>query len=96
MAGLRVLPSDAEAGREVALGAEPVTIGRGKANVVVLLGDPRASLRHATVERSAPGWVVRDAGSRNGTWVNGERVQERLLADGDQLQMGETLILFAG
>jgi pSer/pThr/pTyr-binding forkhead associated (FHA) protein len=94
MAGLTVLPSAAQAGREVALGSEPVTIGRGKANVIVLLADPRVSLRHATVERTAEGWLLRDAGSRNGTWVNGERVGEHLLGDGDQLQLGETLLLF--
>jgi pSer/pThr/pTyr-binding forkhead associated (FHA) protein len=94
MAVLRVLASAAWPGCEVRLADQPVTIGRGRANVIALLHDPRASLRHATVERCGAAWVVRDAGSTNGTWVNGERVAERALADGDQLQVGQTLVLF--
>ncbi len=91
MATLRVLDDPA---RACELGEDPVSIGRGKANTVALPGDPRASLRHAVVERTPRGWRLRDAGSTNGTWVNGERVDERLLADGDQLQVGQTLLVF--
>jgi pSer/pThr/pTyr-binding forkhead associated (FHA) protein len=94
VARLNVLPSAAGAGREVVLGGERVTIGRGRANVVVLLDDPRVSLRHAVVARAPGGGMLRDAGSTNGTWVNGRRVVEHELTHGDQLQVGQTLLLF--
>jgi pSer/pThr/pTyr-binding forkhead associated (FHA) protein len=79
----------------VEVGREPVTIGRGLANTVVLRDDPRASLRHAVLERTPEGRrLLRDEGSTNGTWVNGARVAERLLEDGDQVQVGDTVLRY--
>lgn len=93
MARLRV---DAWRGGElsVELGDGAFSVGRGLANSLVLRDDPHASLRHAVLEPGPRGYLLRDAGSSNGTWVNGERVSERLLEDGDQLQLGGTVILF--
>jgi pSer/pThr/pTyr-binding forkhead associated (FHA) protein len=80
--------------REHGLAHVTTTFGRGKANTVVLLGDGSASLRHASLARTPAGYVLRDEGSTNGTWVNGERIEERLLVAGDQIQIGGTVILF--
>jgi hypothetical protein len=52
------------------------------------------SRRHAELTPTADGWVVRDLHSENGTWVNGERVWERLLADGDRVQFGSVALIF--
>jgi hypothetical protein len=52
------------------------------------------SRRHAELTPTAEGWVVRDLHSENGTWVNGERVWERRLADGDRVQFGSVALIF--
>lgn len=75
---------------------ERVTIGRGMASDVPLSWDPGVSTVHATLERLGDDWVLIDEGlSRNGTFVNGERVVgRRRLLDGDELRFGETAIGF--
>jgi len=67
-----------------------LTLGRAAENDVALPAGsfPAVSSRHARVEdRGGKLWVV-DLGSRNGTLVNGERVQERALAPGDIVRLG--------
>jgi DNA-binding NtrC family response regulator len=58
------------------------------------LPDQFLSTRHATLRRSDQGWLLRDAGSKNGTLVGGARVEQRLLADGDLIEVGRTQLLF--
>jgi hypothetical protein len=79
---------DAEAGT--------VTIGRGDGCDVPLARDPEVSRLHAQLERLGDTWVVVDDGlSRNGTFLNGERVAGReRLANGDVLRCGESLVTF--
>jgi hypothetical protein len=73
-----------------------VTIGRGDACDVQLPRDPEVSRLHAQLERLGDTWVVTDDGlSRNGTFLNGERVTGReRLANGDVLRCGESLVTF--
>ena len=76
--------------------AARITIGRAKANDVALTWDLEVSRLHAQLERVGPEWTVVDDGlSRNGTWVNGERLSgRRRLLDGDHLRFGGTAILY--
>lgn len=70
-----------------------VTIGRGDASTICI-DDSSVSRHHATftVERDLV--VLEDAGSTNGTWVNGQRVRnKRLLADGDRIRFGLNALL---
>lgn len=60
----------------------------------VFLDDITVSRRHAAVEREGDGWRVRDAGSLNGTYVNGERVESAPLSEGDEIQIGRYVIVF--
>ncbi|MBI4702866.1 MAG: sigma 54-interacting transcriptional regulator [Deltaproteobacteria bacterium] len=62
----------------------------------IALDDPRASRLHATIcVGSGEGRVqLTDEGSRNGTWVNGERIEEAWLGDGDLLRLADTFLLF--
>jgi pSer/pThr/pTyr-binding forkhead associated (FHA) protein len=69
------------------------TIGRHEDNDIVLAG-PTVSARHATVRREPMGVVLEDEGSLNGTFVNGQLVQQHLLEDGDQIQVGPHLLVF--
>ncbi|HEY0192207.1 MAG TPA: FHA domain-containing protein [Kofleriaceae bacterium] len=52
------------------------------------------SSRHARLERGPAGWAVVDQGSKNGTFVNGERVPRAVLRDGDLLEIGATLLVY--
>ena len=66
-------------------------IGRGAENTMRLDGDDFVSSRHALLEPRADGLWVEDAGSTNGTFVNGARVTTpRLLRRGDVVRIGQT------
>ncbi|EDM75106.1 putative adenylate cyclase [Plesiocystis pacifica SIR-1] len=70
------------------------TLGRHPDNTIQVL-DRIVSKEHARITLGPQGrWVIRDAGSLNGTMVNGERVGEAALNDGDELQLGNTTFRF--
>ena len=71
-----------------------LSFGRGS-EVVVKLEDTLVSRRHARIfEHPNGGHVIEDLGSRNGTQVNGQSVTKKLLAYGDRIQIGSSLLLF--
>jgi len=73
---------------------ETSTIGRTPANTIVLR-DGSVSSRHARIDRTAEGFVIEDTGSRNGTYINSEKLSEkRLLADGDLIRLGKIILTF--
>jgi pSer/pThr/pTyr-binding forkhead associated (FHA) protein len=77
-------------GSEIAVAAA-TRIGRGAENAIRLDGDDFVSSRHAIVEPRTDGLWVSDAGSTNGTFVNGARVTDwRLLHAGDVVRIGQT------
>jgi len=82
-------------GQEFELKTGDSSIGRGVDNDVVL-ADIAVSRKHTLICYERAGFVVRDLGSGNGTLVNGERVDTHLLKDGDQLELGNTLLRFNG
>jgi pSer/pThr/pTyr-binding forkhead associated (FHA) protein len=75
------------------LGSEPVTIGRSP-EVTVVLEDRNASRRHCEVRQWEDDYVVKDLGSRNGTNVNGRRVDVAVLHIGDEISVGDSLLIF--
>jgi pSer/pThr/pTyr-binding forkhead associated (FHA) protein len=58
------------------------------------LRDPDVSRLHAAFERDLDGVLVRDLDSKNGIEVNGKRLRERRLRDGDRVRLGVTLLVF--
>jgi pSer/pThr/pTyr-binding forkhead associated (FHA) protein len=72
------------------------TIGRQPACDISLPEDPSVSRVHAVLERIGAEWtLVDDGSSRNGSFVNGQRVHGRqLLRDGDTVRIGDTQLVF--
>jgi len=71
----------------------PARLGRDPGNSIQL-HDREVSRFHAEVRPAGEHFVLFDLGSSNGTFVNGARITEHLLATGDQVQVGCTLMLF--
>jgi transcriptional regulator of acetoin/glycerol metabolism len=75
-----------EAGVTLALGRGQAALGPG------VLDDGTLSREHAQIAATADSLRVRDLGSRNGTWVNGVRVDDAVLAAGDVIELGAALV----
>ncbi len=81
-------------GREFDLSKERLTIGRHRESDV-FLEDLAVSRLHTTITRDGSGrYILRDENSANGTYVNGQRVGEQALKDGDEVQVGQTVLVF--
>ncbi|HEY8765945.1 MAG TPA: FHA domain-containing protein [Dehalococcoidia bacterium] len=86
--GIRLSWKDPEgAGGEVVLSSDELTIGRA-ATCGVVLNDPKVSREHARVRLDGQLVRLRDLGSRNGTFVNGEGVSQADLHPGDEVRVG--------
>jgi pSer/pThr/pTyr-binding forkhead associated (FHA) protein len=82
------------AGSTFLIDAEATSVGRSTEGDV-FLDDITVSRKHAVIERRADrSWFVRDVGSLNGTYVNGEQVDETKLANGDEVQIGKFKLTF--
>jgi len=88
-AGSLVLPT----GDRVPLGEETITVGRTPESTIVL-ADPNVSRQHAEIRPRGATYLVVDLGSTNGTRVNGIRVDQHELIDGDELVFGNTRMRF--
>lgn len=83
-----ILIPQSEPGNLITLKGERATIGRSPENTIQLL-DPGVSTRHCQIFVKRGEYVLADLGSRNGTFVNGQRVSKIRLADGDRIQIGK-------
>ncbi len=91
--GLLVVRSGDQTGESFALDIPIVSIGRHPENVIYL-DDVTVSRRHAEVHHVGGAYVVRDLGSLNGTYVDQQRVEERQLMHGDELQIGKFRMVY--
>ena len=85
--------SGALAGQRFTVGTQPITFGRSAENAVRLTST-LASRVHAELRPEAGGYVLRDLGSANGTWVNGELVAVHELRPGDEITIGDEAFRF--
>jgi DNA-binding NtrC family response regulator len=65
----------------------------GTVRLTLTLESPLLSRLHARLRRDPDGWIVEDAGSRNGTYLNGVRVERGLLGPDDVLEIGYTFLV---
>lgn len=88
-----LVTADTEPSIKYPLYKKVITIGRSpEADIVVDCNS--VSRMHARLKISDAGMVVEDAGSSNGTKVNGRRVEQALLQDGDELRLGRSRFTF--
>ena len=80
-------------GMRFELEADTLTIGRDAANGIQLQ-DTEVSRRHAELRRTGNTFTLTDLSSSNGSFVNGQQVTVHELANGDEVQLGGTLMLY--
>src|SRR5687767_2813132 len=79
--------------RVVPLRDDVIHVGRGL-SADVRLDDATVSRKHAVIVRRSEAVVVLDDRSMNGVWVNGERITESPLEDGDEIMLGRVAMHF--
>ncbi len=70
-----------------------LSIGRADTNTIPLK-DGKCSRQHSQIQQKGNEFIIVDLNSSNGTFVNGERIEEHVLANGDEILVGDTLIQF--
>ncbi|WP_371748955.1 FHA domain-containing protein [Aquihabitans sp. G128] len=92
--GVLVATRGPNSGSEFALEHVITTIGRHPESDI-FLDDVTVSRRHVEVERTTSGYVVRDVGSLNGTYLNQDLIEgDKPMANGDELQVGRFKLVF--
>jgi signal transduction histidine kinase/pSer/pThr/pTyr-binding forkhead associated (FHA) protein len=85
----------ADQGKRFELNARPMALGRDASNPI-RLHDTEVSRRHAELRPAEEGaFRIVDLGSANGTFVNGQPVDQAPLRTGDQLRLGRTVLLYS-
>lgn len=83
----------ADQGARFEISDAPLTVGRGVGNQIRIL-DTEVSREHAGIHFADGKFFLTDRRSSNGTYVNGAPIRERELSNGDQIQMGRSVLLF--
>lgn len=92
--GMIVIRQGKEPGRVFELRKDRLTIGRSR-DSDIFLEDLAVSRLHTTVNSDGSGhYIIRDEGSANGTYVNQQRISEQSLEEGDEIQVGQTVLAF--
>ncbi len=91
--GVLLVKRGPDAGAKYLLDKEVTRVGRHPESDI-FLDDITVSRRHAEFVRRDGGYLVRDVGSLNGTYVNRERIDEVDLASGDEVQVGKFKLVF--
>jgi two-component system, cell cycle response regulator len=90
--GLLTRTGGVDAGRVYAVRAGESSIGRA-AGCTIEVNDASLSRVHARIFAAAGEYVLQDAGSLNGCYINEERVEQAMLRDGDRVQLGSSVTL---
>ena len=85
---------DGKPGQVYALGMGTTSIGRSPDNDIHI-PEERVSRKHAQIAFGPGGYAIYDLNSENGTYVNGNRIREHFLMDGDLVLIGTTQFLYS-
>ncbi|MDO8803490.1 MAG: FHA domain-containing protein [Elusimicrobiota bacterium] len=88
-----LVQKDEETLQEYPLDKERIRIGRDPGNDIAFCGEIDISKNHAEVLRGPSGGKIVDLGSFSGTYVNGERIKERELRNGDKITIGDYTLI---
>jgi DNA-binding NtrC family response regulator len=88
-----VVESGPGAGGTQLVGSEPLVVGSDPTCGLVI-DDPHVSRRHAEISRGERGVVLRDLGSRNGTFIGRLAIKEAILASGAEIRVGTSTLRF--
>jgi pSer/pThr/pTyr-binding forkhead associated (FHA) protein len=86
---LKVIEGD-QVGKIFEVTKEKIFLGR--LNSDVILSDPAVSRQHAAIERHEDEFLFHDLKSRNGSYINGERVESKILVGDDAIKIGRTVL----
>jgi ABC transport system ATP-binding/permease protein len=90
-------PQAGQIARSYRLDPNDTQITIGRAGCDINLENPQVSRFHCQIDRASTGQhVLRDAGSTNGTFVNGQRASQHALASGDVIQLGAFKLVYTG
>ena len=93
MAALVLTDEGGSGGQEIDLAEDDITIGRSS-ECRLVIDAPSISGRHCRVTNSPRGYLVRDLGSTNGTFINDRRVVAAQIRPGDILRLGDVTLRF--
>lgn len=82
-----------QAGATYQIDGDELTIGRSP-NCSIFLNDMTVSRMHATLRREGTSYVIEDANSFNGVWVNNSSVNAKALSNGDVVQIGTFYMVY--
>jgi phosphoserine phosphatase RsbU/P len=96
MKELQILSPDGQS-RLVLLEGEGISLGRSTAADLCYSSDSALSKKHLSIERDGEGWAIRDLGSKNGTLLNGAKINDLTpLKPGDRITAGHLIIVYDG
>ncbi len=92
-----IIRTGARAGRIFRLNPGGTSVGRDAQNDIIL-DDPAISRQHAKLRKDGKGdkarYLISDLATPNGISVNGRKIAKETLADGDEIQLGQTVLVF--
>ena len=80
-------------GARFLIAEDKCSIGRSPESAI-FLDDVTVSRKHAVIEKSESGFVFKDTGSLNGSYINNEPITDKQLSVGDEIQIGKFHLLF--
>lgn len=81
-------------GRQFRCDRKVINLGRAEENEVGLFGDSGVTARHACIERDGQEFVLKDLSRKEGTFLNGTKIDRDTLQDGDLIQVGSYRLRF--
>ncbi len=90
---IAILTRGKQAGRRITIVQWPATIGRD-ASSIIPIDDTSVSRHHARIKKRDQLYILEDLQSKNGTWLNGDKVSNSVINSGDKILIGDTEIVF--